>query len=119
MSVLAIVDDLMFRATIEAAAVQAGAAVALAKDRSALGSRSELMLVDLHLTADDPLAVVALAKRLDNPPRIVGFYSHVQTELAQRAQQAGCDLVLPRSAFVRELPRLLAAANPVPPTAPD
>lgn len=119
MPVLAIVDDLMFRATIEAAAGQAAAAVALAKDRSALGSRSELLLIDLHLTADDPLAIVALAKRLDNPPRIVGFYSHVQRGLAQRAQQAGCDVVLPRSAFVRELPRLLAAASPAPPTAPN
>jgi CheY-like chemotaxis protein len=39
--------------------------------------------------------------------RVVGFYSHVETERAREALAAGCGTVLPRSAFVRQLDDLL------------
>jgi hypothetical protein len=38
---------------------------------------------------------------------LVGFFSHVQTELRERALAAGFDRVLPRSAFVQQLPQIL------------
>jgi hypothetical protein len=38
---------------------------------------------------------------------LVGFFSHVQTELRRNALDAGFDQVLPRSAFSRDLPNLL------------
>ena len=56
--------------------------------------------VDLirQLKSDAAMAVIPL----------VGFLSHIQTDLAASARAAGCDMVLPRSAFVKELPDLLA-----------
>lgn len=39
---------------------------------------------------------------------IVGFASHVQADLISAARAAGCDIVLARSAFTRQLPQLLA-----------
>ena len=39
--------------------------------------------------------------------RRFGFVSHVQGELKQKAQEAGCDVVMPRSAFSQTLPQLL------------
>jgi hypothetical protein len=39
--------------------------------------------------------------------RVIGFYSHVETERAREARAAGCGTVLPRSAFVVQLPDLL------------
>lgn len=39
--------------------------------------------------------------------RVLGFLSHVQSELAVAARAAGCDVVLARSAFVQQLPQLL------------
>jgi hypothetical protein len=40
----------------------------------------------------------------------VAFLSHVHAEGAEAARAAGCSRVLARSAFVQELPRLIAAA---------
>ena len=38
---------------------------------------------------------------------VVAFLSHVQTDLAAAARAAGCDVLLARSAFTRDLPHLL------------
>ena len=38
---------------------------------------------------------------------VVGYVSHVQGELKQQAQQAGCNMVLARSAFSQNLPQIL------------
>ena len=70
------------------------------------------LIVDLNITAVDPLAAIKLAKALPTPPRIIAFLSHVQTDLAAAAQSAGADLVLPRSAFSAKLPELLNAVTP-------
>ena len=41
---------------------------------------------------------------------MVGFVSHVQTELKQRAQEVGCDTVVARSVFAQNLPAILQEA---------
>ena len=41
---------------------------------------------------------------------VVGFFSHVHPERARGARELGCGRVLPRSAFVQELPFLLKSA---------
>jgi hypothetical protein len=38
---------------------------------------------------------------------VIGFVSHVQNNLIAAARDAGCGLVLARSAFVSQLPSLL------------
>jgi hypothetical protein len=38
---------------------------------------------------------------------VIGYLSHVQGELKQKAHEAGCDMVLARSAFSQNLPNLL------------
>ncbi len=42
---------------------------------------------------------------------VVGFFSHVHAERAQEAATAGASRVMARSAFVRELPTLVAATT--------
>ena len=42
----------------------------------------------------------------------VGFLSHVQKDLAVAAREAGCDRVVARSAFTRDLPKILAGHTP-------
>ena len=49
---------------------------------------------------------------------VIGFLSHVNADAAREARNAGCGQILARSAFVRDLPQLLAAAAP-PPAPPD
>ncbi len=65
------------------------------------------MVVDL----DNPgLDVAALLGRLQAgpaPPFVVAYGSHVDAAGLRAAREAGCDLVLPRSKFVEELPTAL------------
>jgi hypothetical protein len=65
----------------------------------------------LHNQRVDP---VALARELkaDDELRLIkllGFFSHVQTEVQRNALAAGFDQVIPRSVFARDLPEILAA----------
>jgi len=42
---------------------------------------------------------------------IIGFLSHVQTDLAAQAKAAGFQQVMPRSQFTTQLPQILAMAK--------
>ena len=37
---------------------------------------------------------------------LIGYLSHIQVELKQQAQEAGCDMVLARSAFSQNMPQI-------------
>ena len=59
-----------------------------------------LIIVDLNNAAAKPLTVIPkLKSKLKKETNIIGFVSHVQGELKMKATEAGCDMVLPRSAF--------------------
>ena len=117
MRVLAVVSDLFFQARLDAVARATGATLAfvspaLAVERSR-GEKPDLVVFDLH-AAGDPFA---LARALKNAPgtrgiRLIGFYSHVDGATRARALEAGLDHVLPRSAFTRRLPEILAGTWP-------
>jgi hypothetical protein len=63
-----------------------------------------LILVDLHNQKMDPVEVAREVSGI----KLIGFFSHVHTELQRAALAAGYDQVLPRSAFVRDLPKILS-----------
>jgi CheY-like chemotaxis protein len=66
--------------------------------------------VDLHNQKIDPVALARELKADEELRRIklLGFFSHVQTELQRNAVEAGFDRVIPRSVFARDLPEILA-----------
>ena len=67
-----------------------------------------LIIVDLNNAAAKPLTVIPkLKSKLKKETNIIGFVSHVQGELKMKATEAGCDMVLPRSAFSQNLAQLL------------
>jgi DNA-binding NarL/FixJ family response regulator len=67
------------------------------------------VLVDLHNPGLDlPALLRDLAEACASRPRVVAYGSHVEAATLQAARTAGCDLVLPRSRFVEELPLSLA-----------
>ena len=51
--------------------------------------------------------IAKLKSKFKKEMNIIGFLSHIQGELKVKAQEAGCDMVLPRSAFSQNLPQLL------------
>ena len=107
--VIAVVPDLFFATRIAATAKAAGVALELVppagvETRLGRGGAS-LVLLDLH--APHAVALIAACKRAAPGTPLVGFYSHVETALAQDALAAGADAALPRSRFVAKLAALL------------
>jgi CheY-like chemotaxis protein len=115
--VIALVDDLMFLSRIREAARGCGAEVRTVRGAADLveGARAggRLVLVDAdssRLAWVDAVGALRKSPAFGSLP-VVAFLSHVHAERAEAARAAGCSRVLSRSAFVQELPRLLAAAT--------
>ena len=104
--VLAVVEDLFFTVKINESAKRAGVPVAFVKSqRDALDQAAEhpsLIILDLNFEAVNPIELIRAIKNLTKT-HLLGYVSHVQGELKQQAQEAGCDMVLARSAFSQNL----------------
>lgn len=115
-SVYALVDDLFFRAKIEATASAAEVEVAFAKTLGELVGRLDAhpdvttVLVDLEGAGRDAEGVVGALVERATPPRVVAFGSHRNREGLTAAREAGADDVMPRSDFVQALPDILRDA---------
>ena|SRR5438132_1059885 len=114
-NVIAIVDDLFFASKIRGTAEQLGVSVSFLRNTESLNQtvlreHPSLIICDLHSQRIDP---IALAKQLKGDEELrsiplLGFFSHLQTELQRKARDAGFDVVIPRSAFTRDLNDILA-----------
>ncbi len=114
MMIVALVDDLMFLSRIREAAGGTGAEVRAVRTGSALleACRAAPALVVADLDSPRLQAAEAIRALRDDPAgaslTVIGFYSHVHDDRAQAAAAAGASRAMPRSAFVRELPGLIA-----------
>lgn len=111
MGVIAVVDDLFFGARIRETARQVNVEVELTPT-ARLGDRLARGAIDaVILDLGAPSALNSLRTLKTNPAtaaaRVLGYASHVATETIQAARAGGCDEVLARSAFTRQLPDLL------------
>lgn len=109
-----LVDDMFFAAKINNAATASGRMIERVRSREQLEALAanppSLIIIDLNSDRLDPIEAIRFLKtgvELGSIP-IVGFVSHVQTELIRSAQSAGCDHVLPRSAFTQLLGEIVA-----------
>jgi len=111
--VLAVVEDLFFTVKINESAKRAGLPIAFVKSqRDVLDQAAEhpsLIILDLNFASIDP---VDLIRQLKADPalskiQLIAYVSHVQGDLKQQAQEAGCDMVLARSAFSQNLLQLM------------
>ncbi|MGI8898803.1 MAG: response regulator [Pyrinomonadaceae bacterium] len=113
-TVIAAVDDMFFISKIRTTAEHLGIDVRFARNSSALlasarENKPNLIIVDLHAQKIDPLALATALKADPELQTIVllGFFSHVQTDLMRDATNAGYDRVMPRSAFAKDLVPIL------------
>ena len=117
--VLAAVEDLLFKSKISETASQLGVEASFPRNPGRLleavhESPPDLLVIDLNSSRFEPLALLRNVKA-DEATRdvpTVGFLSHVQKDLALAAREAGCDRVVARSAFTRNLPQILAGHTP-------
>jgi CheY-like chemotaxis protein len=111
---IAVVTDLIFSTKITgtAKALQKPYAVARTLDKLTehlnAAPEKKLVIIDLNSANLDTIAAIRTAKSHPTHPHVIAFLSHVEVELAQQAREAGADQVLARSAFVNQLPALLA-----------
>ena len=99
-----LVEDLLFRTKIETTARQLGIALA-----NAPWTDAALIILDLHNKGIDPIAWLEEFKQDLQTKRIpvLAFFSHVQSDFKKKAVDAGCNLVVPRSVLLAQLPQLL------------
>jgi len=114
--IFAFVDDLFFATKIQETARKLNVKVEFAKSDKDLAERMQqngeekpsLIIFDLNNANAKPLTLIPkLKSKLKKGTSIIGFLSHVQGDLKQKAHEVGCDMVLPRSAFSQNLPQLL------------
>lgn len=113
--VLALVDDLFFQARLMETARQLEVELRICTTPDALLDEiakhtPQLVILDLNARHNPIEAIERLqAKGRDIP--LMGFLSHVQADLAERARAAGCSNVMPRSKFTRDLATILTQAK--------
>jgi DNA-binding NarL/FixJ family response regulator len=106
-------DDLMFTSRVTGTAQALGLNVLTARSADVLldlarKQKPACVLIDL---ANPGLSLPELLRQLESlaepRPRVVAYGSHVDAAGLRAAREAGCDLVLPRSKFVEDLPTAL------------
>ena len=111
--VLAVVSDLFFSVKISDAAKRAGMTVEFVKNEDDVLAKAQalpsLIIFDLNFESVNPLDIISKLKgnaELKNIS-LIGYLSHVQGELKQKAHDTGCDMVLARSAFSQNLAQIM------------
>lgn len=111
--ILAVLEDLLFTVKINDAAKRSGLDVEFVKsDRDVLEKarlKPQLIILDLNARSVQALELIEHLKGDDETKGIslLGYVSHVQGDLKQKAHDAGCDMVMARSAFSTNLPLIL------------
>ncbi len=117
--VIAAVEDLLFKSKIlETAKELEVDAKFPRKPRRLLEAVKEnppdLLILDLNSSHFEPLELLRTVKSDETLREVptVGFLSHVQKDLAVAAKEAGCDRIMARSAFTKDLPKIMAGDAP-------
>jgi DNA-binding NarL/FixJ family response regulator len=110
--VVALVDDLFFQSKLIETAKQLGVELRTCTTPAAFAAEiakgaPRLAVVDLNARGN-PLEAIEQMHASGSGVPLIGFLSHVQVELAERARAAGCRDVMPRSKFTRELATIFA-----------
>jgi hypothetical protein len=109
-SVLVLSPDLMAVSSISSAARQAGwTAQSIAQPAQVLDKTTadlKLLIIDLAAVQPPLKGLLEQARLLAPGVAVVAFGPHVQADLLQAAQEAGCDRVCTRGEFMRGLATL-------------
>ena len=114
--IFAFIEDLFFMAKIQETAKKLNVKVEFVKSDKEMmekmrqngEEKPSLIIFDLNNASVKPLSLIPkLKSKLKKGTSIIGFLSHVQGDLKQKAHEVGCDMVLPRSAFSQNLLQLL------------
>lgn len=112
------IEDLFFQAKIQETSRKLGIKVEFVKgsDKDGIAriidapeaGKPTLVVFDLNNLNAKPMTLIPKFKaKFKKATSIIGFLNHLQGDLKLKAVEAGCDTVMPRSAFSQSLPNLL------------
>lgn len=104
-------DDLIFTSRITGTGKALGLDINSTSDIESLIQMAQAeQVTGALLDLDFPgLNIKELMDKINGCCKVMGYGSHVKVENLKSAREAGCDPVLPRSAFVEKLPSDLPA----------
>jgi DNA-binding NarL/FixJ family response regulator len=112
--IVGLMDDLFFQMKVLETAKHLGLEFKVAANADSLmellATSPKLVIVDLNVRSGALSAIERVRAEKGNV-RMVGFLSHVQTDLAAQARAAGCSEVMPRSSFTQNLAAILGSAK--------
>jgi hypothetical protein len=91
-------SDLLFGSKVQGGLQAAGHEVTMGRDADA-----DLLVVDLVTSSYDDGELASLG----SAGVVLGFYAHTDQEVRRRAEEAGFDMVVPRSRMAREMAALV------------
>lgn len=114
-TVIAVMDDVLFISRVQEVAKAQGASVFFAKTPEEClalvnSQPADLVLFDLNARGFDSAVFIdqlsssGWLKKI----RVVGFVRHADEAKIRLIQEKGCQEILPRSTFVKQLPQLLS-----------
>lgn len=111
--VIALLDNLFFTAKLNEAAKPADLQIVTTRTAQAALEKARelqplLIVIDLDALGCEPFSLIEqckVDKTLSNIP-LLGYVSHVNTGVQLAARRAGCNRVVARSVFSRDLPAL-------------
>jgi CheY-like chemotaxis protein len=107
--IVAVLADLMFTVKISDAAGRAGVAVEFAKsaaDAMEKAGGATAVILDLNFAPAELITHLKSDERTRAIP-LIGYVSHVQSDVIRQARENGCDTVMARSAFVQGLEKMM------------
>jgi DNA-binding NarL/FixJ family response regulator len=112
--IVGLMDDLFFQMKVLETAKHLGLEFKVAANADSLmellATSPRLVIVDLNVRSG-ALSAIERVRAEKSDVRMVGFLSHVQTDLAAQARAAGCSEVMPRSSFTQNLAAILGSAK--------
>jgi DNA-binding NarL/FixJ family response regulator len=102
--VVAVFDDLLLGSNVLGMLRAAGHEATLSGGADVHPNGAAVLIVDLAASSFDGVALVEALREAGElqPTRTLGVYSHVDVGTRRRAEDAGFDLIVPRSRMARE-----------------
>ncbi len=112
--IIVFVDDLIFRSKIKSTAQALDMEVRFTGFKNyneLLNEEISVAVIDLNVKTSDIYSIIRELKLKKPNATLIGFYSHVDQDIRQKAEESGCDLVWPRSKFIDQLPVFLQSVS--------
>jgi PleD family two-component response regulator len=110
--ILAITSDLFLQSRIGELARSLGRTAKIVTTENdlitdAYSNKPELVILDLASSDYDPFSCARKVKEMPLPPKTMGMFPHVRTDLRARAREVGIDYIVPNSSFLKTLKTIL------------